>query len=110
MERYFLVGYMGSGKTTLGKKLATSLSLSFVDLDLYIESKYFKTIAQLFEEKGEDEFRVIEKNSLREVCEFENVVISTGGGTPCFFDNMQLMNEKGNTIYLKQSVDDLLQN
>jgi shikimate kinase len=101
MERIFIVGYMGSGKTTIGKRLAESLSLSFVDLDAYIENKYRKTVPALFAEKGEDGFRKIESQSLREVAEFEDVVISTGGGTPCFFDNMEVMNRAGVTIYLK---------
>lgn len=107
MERIFIIGYMGSGKTTVGKRLAKSLSLSFVDLDAYIENKYRKTIPALFEEKGEDGFRKIEGQSLREVAEFEDVVISTGGGTPCFFDNMEVMNRAGLTIYLEAHPEDL---
>ncbi|MDR2816262.1 MAG: shikimate kinase [Proteiniphilum sp.] len=107
MERIFIVGYMGSGKTTIGKRLAKLLSLSFIDLDAYIENKYRKTVPALFEEKGEDGFREIENRSLREVAEFEDVVISTGGGTPCFFDNMEVMNRAGVTIYLEADAEDL---
>lgn len=107
MERIFMIGYMGSGKTTVGKLLAKSLSLSFVDLDAYIENKYRKTIPDLFAEKGEDGFRKIENQSLLEVAEFDNVVISTGGGTPCFFDNMAIMNRTGMTIYLEVHPEDL---
>ena len=107
MERIFIIGYMGSGKTTIGKRLARSLSLSFVDLDAYIENKYRKTVSTLFAEKGEDGFRKIENQSLREVAEFEDVVISTGGGTPCFFDNMEVMNRAGVTIYLEAYPEDL---
>lgn len=107
MERIFLIGYMGSGKTTVGKQLARSLSLSFVDLDAYIENKYRKTIPALFAEKGEDGFRNIENQSLWEVAQFEDVVISTGGGTPCFFDNMEVMNRAGITIYLEVHPEDL---
>jgi shikimate kinase len=107
MKRIFIVGYMGSGKTTIGKRLAESLSLSFVDLDAYIENKYRKTVPALFAEKGEDGFREIESLSLREVAEFEDVVISTGGGTPCFFDNMEVMNRAGVTIYLKTDPEDI---
>ena len=92
---------MGAGKTTFGNLLAKMDGLEFIDLDLFIESRYNKTIGKLFEEKGEAAFREIESAALREVSEFENVVVSTGGGTPCFFDNMALMNEKGTTIYLK---------
>lgn len=107
MERIFIVGYMGSGKTTIGKRLAKSLSLSFIDLDAYIEKKYRKSVSDLFAEMGEEEFRKIESRSLREVAEFEDVVISTGGGTPCFFDNMDLMNHAGLTIYLDAHPEDL---
>ncbi|SEA29979.1 shikimate kinase [Porphyromonadaceae bacterium NLAE-zl-C104] len=107
MERIFIVGYMGSGKTTVGKRLAKSLSLSFVDLDAYIENKYRKTVPALFAEKGEEGFRRIESQALEEVAEFEDVVISTGGGTPCFFNNMEVMNRAGTTIYLEVHPEDL---
>lgn len=107
MERIFIVGYMGSGKTTVGKRLARSLSLSFLDLDAYIENKYCKTLSTLFTEKGEEGFRKIEGTALREVAEFENIVISTGGGTPCFLDNMEVMNRAGTTIYLESHPEDL---
>ena len=101
MERFFLVGYMGSGKTTIGKLLAKELNLHFTDMDLFIENRYRKTISRLFAEKGESGFREIERTALEEVSEFENSVISTGGGLPCFYDNMELMNASGITIYLK---------
>ncbi|MFA7493638.1 MAG: shikimate kinase, partial [Proteiniphilum sp.] len=107
MKRIFIIGYMGSGKTTIGKRLAKVLSLSFVDLDAYIENKYRKKVPALFEEKGEEGFRKIESQTLREVSEFENVLISTGGGTPCFFDNMEVMNRTGLTIYLEAYPEDL---
>lgn len=107
MVRIFLTGYMGAGKTTLGKAFAREVGLSFIDLDWYIESRFHKTIAQLFAERGEEGFRQLERNLLHEVGEFEDVVISTGGGTPCFFDNMDYMNAHGTTVYLKVSVDEL---
>jgi shikimate kinase len=107
MERVFIVGYMGSGKTTVGRRLARSLSLQFIDLDAFIEGKYRKTVSQLFEERGEEGFRELERQTLREVAEFENVVISTGGGTPCFFDNMALMNRAGITVYLQTEPEEL---
>lgn len=103
MHRIFLIGYMGAGKTTIGKTLARALNLSFVDLDLYIEQRYHKSVSALFAEKGEDGFREIERMMLHEVSAFENVVISTGGGTPVFFDNMDFMNLHGCTIYLRAS-------
>lgn len=107
MKRIFLIGYMGAGKTTVGRKLAKEMNLSFIDLDLYIEGRYHRSIRQLFAERGEEAFRDIEKRLLHEVAEFENVLVSTGGGTPCFFDNIEFMNMAGTTIYLKVSVDEL---
>ena len=107
MKRIFLIGYMGAGKTTVGKDLAKRMGLSFIDLDCYIEGRYHKTVGQIFAEKGEDAFRDIERRMLHEVAMFENVLISTGGGAPCFFDNMEFMNEMGTTVYLKVSVEEL---
>jgi shikimate kinase len=107
MSRYFLIGYMGSGKTTYGRLMAKELDLTFIDLDVYIESEERKSIDQIFMEIGEDGFRLIEKKALRSVSEIENVIIATGGGTPCFFDNMEFMNSKGKTIYLRTSVREL---
>ena len=95
MVRIFLTGYMGAGKTTLGKAFARRMDISFIDLDWYIEERFHKTVGELFTERGETGFRELERNMLHEVAEFENVVISTGGGTPCFFDNMDFMNQIG---------------
>lgn len=94
---------MGVGKTTAGRELAKSLDLEFVDLDHFIQTRYSKTISQLFEQFGEEGFREIENKILKEVADFENVVISTGGGAPCFYDNMEIMNNAGTTVYLKAS-------
>ena len=99
-QRIILIGYMGAGKTTIGKALSKELGMPFYDLDWYIESRRRKTIPQLFAELGEDGFRKIERNMLHEVAEFENVIISCGGGTPCFFDNIDYMNEQGDVVYL----------
>lgn len=104
MIRIFLLGYMGAGKTTLGKAFARALGLTFVDLDWYIEERYHKTVRQIFAERGEDGFRDLEKRMLHEVGDFENVVISVGGGTPCFFDNMDYMNQAGETVFLDVDV------
>jgi shikimate kinase len=98
---------MGSGKTTLGKRLAEKLKWQFIDLDAFIENRYRKTIAEIFAEKGENRFREVEKRVLHEVAQFENVVISTGGGAPCFFNNLAFMNKWGTTIYLKASIEAL---
>jgi shikimate kinase len=101
MKRIILIGYMGSGKTTVGRQLALALGISFYDLDWYIEMRYRRTVAQIFAEKGEEGFREIERNMLHEAAEFEDVVLSCGGGTPCFFDNMEYMNAQAETVYLK---------
>ena len=101
MRRIILIGYMGAGKTTIGKALARYLGLPFYDLDWYIETRRHKTIPQIFSEVGEDGFRKIEYNMLHEVAEFEDVVISCGGGTPCFFDNIDYMNQQAQVVYLK---------
>ena len=101
--RIILIGYMGAGKTTLGKALSKTLNIPFYDLDWYIENRMHKTIKQLFDERGEEGFRKIEHAMLHEVAEFENVIISCGGGTPCFYDNMAYMNRQGETVYLKAS-------
>lgn len=94
---------MGAGKTTVGKALSRELGIPFYDLDWYIESRMRKTVPQLFAERGEEGFRKIEYNMLHEVAEFEDVVISCGGGTPCFFDNIDYLNGQGQVVYLKAS-------
>ncbi|MCL1932281.1 MAG: shikimate kinase [Candidatus Azobacteroides sp.] len=104
----YLIGYMGTGKTSVGKLLAKKLNRSFTDIDGFIENRYRQTIAAIFEEKGESGFREIERRALLEISGFENIVVSTGGGLPCFFDNMDLMNRTGITIYLRASVNDLV--
>ena len=100
-HRIILIGYMGAGKTTIGKALSKELGISFYDLDWYIESRRHKTIPQLFAELGEEGFRKIEHSMLHEVAEFENVIISCGGGTPCFFDNIDYMNQQADVVYLR---------
>jgi shikimate kinase len=92
---------MGAGKTTIGKALAKELNIQFYDLDWYIESRMRKKVSQIFAERGEEGFRQIEHNMLHEVAEFEDVIVSCGGGTPCFFDNMDYMNGQGQVVYLK---------
>jgi len=103
--RIYLVGYMGCGKSTIGRKLAELLKISFVDLDKYIEERYFKSVPAIFAEEGEKGFREKERIALQEVSQFENVVVGTGGGAPCFFDNMELMNENGITVYIAPDTD-----
>ena len=109
MTRIILIGYMGAGKTTVGKALARELGLPFYDLDWYIEERFRRTIPQIFAEKGEEGFRRIEQHVLHEVAEFEDLIISSGGGTPCFFDNMEYMNRQAMTVYLKATPETLFQ-
>jgi shikimate kinase len=101
--RIYLIGYMGSGKSTVGKELAHALKLQFIDLDSYIEELNFKTIPEIFASEGEDGFRKAEQKALHEVSEFENIVIATGGGAPCFFDNMEYIKKTGTSLYLEGS-------
>lgn len=99
--RIFLLGYMGSGKSTVGKRLARKMNLGFYDLDALIEKRTGKTIPEIFRDEGEKSFRQIEKETLAEILQADNYVLSTGGGTPCFFDNLQQMNIAGTTFYLE---------
>lgn len=98
---------MASGKTTVGKQLAESLNMNFVDLDAFIEQKAGKTISELFAVKGEIYFRKLEREALIEVLEAKNTVVALGGGTPCYYDNMDLINQYGKTIYLRGGVGTL---
>ena len=84
----------------MGKAFARELDVPFIDLDWYIGERFHKSIRELFTERGEASFRELERSMLHEVSEFEDVVISTGGGTPCFFDNMDYMNGHGQTVFL----------
>ena len=95
-----LMGYMGSGKTAMGKYLNRMLGLKTIDLDKYIEHIEEMSVSEIFRRYGEGGFRELERKMLHEVAEFEDVVVSTGGGTPCFFDNMEYMNDCGDTVFL----------
>jgi shikimate kinase len=99
----FLVGFMGSGKTTLGRKLAARLGYAFMDLDHILEAQTGMSIAQYFSTHSEDAFRKLESEVLKQTMYPENAVIATGGGLPCYFDNMQWMNLHGKTVYIKLS-------
>ncbi len=105
----YIIGFMGSGKTTAGRKLASSLGWSFIDLDKEIENYSGKSIPRIFEEDGEDSFRKTESLVLRSTVNLSDSIISTGGGTPCHTGNMDFMKENGLTIYLKMTPEQLKQ-
>lgn len=100
----FLVGYMGSGKSSIGRKVAARTGMRFIDMDSEIESRHGLTVQEFFARHGEDAFREEERKILRILTEEENAVIATGGGVPCFFDNMEVMNSAGMTVYLNLPV------
>ena len=107
MRPIFLVGYMGCGKSTLGRAVSRASGIRFIDLDNYIEGRYHRTIKEIFAEKGEDGFRDVERRMLHEDADFEDVIVACGGGTPCFFDNMEYMNEHGTSVFLDTPIEKL---
>ena len=106
--RIYLIGYMYSGKTTLGRQLAARLGLPFHDLDQMLEARYHSTVPLLFERYGEAAFRQLERAMLHSTAQLEHAVIATGGGTPCHFDNMDFILAHGTAIYLELTADDIL--
>ncbi|MCO6565009.1 MAG: AAA family ATPase [Apibacter sp.] len=102
-----LLGYMGCGKSTIGKSLAKVLLLPFTDLDNYISFHEKKTVQQIFSEHGEIHFRKKEKYYLNELINQNNVILSLGGGTPIYYDNMKLITDKSISFYLKMSPSEL---
>lgn len=104
----FIIGYMGCGKTTFGRALANRLGRQFIDLDFYIEQRFHASVASIFAERGEEGFRRLEWEMLHEVAEFSDVVVACGGGTPCFFDNMDYILSKGKVVWLDTSVERIL--
>ncbi|MEG1580574.1 MAG: shikimate kinase [Bacteroidaceae bacterium] len=109
MRSIVLIGYMCAGKTTIGKNLAKKIDRTFYDLDWYIEDRYHKKVADIFATEGEAFFRNIEQRMMHEVAAFEDIVLACGGGTPCFFDNMDYMNSCAETLYLKASPEIIMQ-
>ncbi len=106
--RIYLIGFMASGKSSLGKRLAKKLEYPFFDLDQVVEEESGKSITELFEEDGETVFRGMERAMLHRLSRHTRAVIATGGGTPCFFDNMDYMNATGVSVYLKMSPQSLV--
>jgi shikimate kinase len=104
-----LLGFMGVGKTSIGKKLSKQLNWKFLDTDKLIEKKTGLPIPEIFNQFGEDFFRTEEKEILNEIASLENVIVSVGGGLPCFFDNMDRLNEIGTTVYLKLEPEFIVQ-
>lgn len=103
----FLIGFMGSGKSTFGRKLGKSLGYAFIDMDTFIEERAGKTIPQIFSEDGEVHFRKLETEAIEALADQVHCVIATGGGAPCFNDNMGSMNAIGRTVYLELAPDKL---
>jgi shikimate kinase len=103
MSRVYLIGFMGCGKTSWGKKLAAGLGYNFIDLDHVLEAQVGSTIAEYFASHGEEAFRKLESEVLKQTDYPENVIVSTGGGLPCFFDHMDWMNNHGQTLYIQLS-------
>jgi shikimate kinase len=108
MERIFLVGFMGCGKSHTGKVLAAEMGYDFIDVDDILENTEGVSIAQIFENQGETYFRTLENKTLKQLGERSKTIIATGGGAPCFYDNMAWMNANGITIYLKAEPELLL--
>jgi len=105
----YICGFMGCGKTTEGKKIAMEIGFDFIDLDDYIVNKYNLSIVDLFKNLGEEEFRIIETIALKECSQnHSEILIATGGGTPCFNNNLEFMKSNGALIYLKLNEQDLL--
>ena len=102
--KIYLIGYMASGKTNLGREMAAISGFGFADLDELFEEKYRVSILSFFEQYGETLFRQLEQQVLHETAAMEDVIISTGGGTPCFFDNMDFILKHGRAVYLKMPV------
>lgn len=109
MQPIFLIGFMGSGKSTLAKALARRTGLDFIDLDTYIERRFHANVSEIFAREGQERFRELERRMLHEVADFENVIVACGGGTPCYFDNIEFLNSKGLTIRLDASEERLFE-
>ncbi len=99
--RIYLVGFMGCGKTSVGKRMASRLGYSFYDTDQAVEHQQGARVGDIFRNLGESAFREMERAALQATAQFDKVVVATGGGTPCWFDNMDFINRHGTSVYLK---------
>ena len=107
--KVFIIGFMGSGKSHVGQRLAQLLDYLYVDTDNLVENTEGVTIAELFDTKGEAAFRAIESNALKGLSKWDNIIVATGGGAPCFHGNMDFLNNSGITVYLKTDPELLLE-
>ncbi len=108
MRNIYIVGYMASGKTTFGKRLAEDMCLDFIDTDNYIEGREGKSVTEIFKKNGEDYFREQERNVLSILSTVKDTVIATGGGMPCHSDNMNFLNSVGITVFLNTPINEIL--
>ncbi|MFN3402966.1 MAG: shikimate kinase [Cytophagaceae bacterium] len=106
--RIYLIGLPGSGKSTIGRQLSLEMKMTFVDTDEEIIKQEGNSIKEIFEKRGENYFRKVESEVLKKVSQIENVIISTGGGTPCFFDNMKVIKENGKSIFIDVSPEEIV--
>jgi len=102
-----LIGFMSSGKTTIGRQLAAKKGSSFIDLDEYIVQKTGRSIPSIFKKEGEQKFREIENQCLMEVLAIPGLVVALGGGTPCFYDNLEFIKSHSTSVYLQVSAENL---
>ena len=106
--KIFLLGFMGSGKSAAGRILAEKLKLEFMDFDRYVEKETGRTVAVIFETEGEEKFRLVEQQYLKKIITEDNSVIALGGGTPCFHNNIELINKNGTSVFIETGVDELV--
>jgi shikimate kinase len=107
MPNIYLIGFMGSGKSTLGILLSNSLNFNFIDTDELIEKRNSMSISNIFKTKGELFFRNEEKKIIKEIIKLNKTIVSTGGGMPCFNNNIETLNKYGKTIYLDYDIESL---
>ena len=110
MDKIFIVGMPGSGKSTMARYLCSKTKFNYLDLDEEIEKKSQKSVTEIFRDEGQEYFRSLETKLLKEIINKEKIfILSTGGGTPCFNKNMELMKKNGITIFLNTSIDTLIE-